>query len=102
MSPALVKPQLLDLYCDTGQPDKAVEMLSSGTIDDPSFGAEPGISAFRQGRVYFLLGNDDHAGTLLTEYAIPRLRQDRTLRALESARMLLRGEAGSPRPHSPC
>ncbi len=91
-NPAQVKPLLLDLYCDTGQPEKAVEMLSSGTIDDPSLGAEPGASAMRQGRVYFLLGNAEYSGTLWSKYAIPRLRADRALRALEATRLLLRGE----------
>ncbi len=91
-NPALVKPQLLDLYCDTGQPDKAAEILGGGTIDDPSFGAEPGIAALRHSRVYFLLGNDDYAGTLLTTYAIPRLQLDRALRVFDSSRYLLHGE----------
>ena len=91
-TPAQVKPQLLDLYCDTGQPDKAVEMLSSGTIDDPSLGAEPGVAAMRQGRAYFLLGNQDYSGTLWDKYAIPRLRLDRALRALDSTRTLMRGD----------
>ncbi len=75
-NPAQVKPMLLDLYCDTGQPDKAVEMLSSGTINDPSFGTEPGVSAMRQSRVYFLLGNAEYSGTLWEKYAIPSLRYD--------------------------
>ena len=31
MSPALVKPQLVDLYCNTGQPDRALELLTMGS-----------------------------------------------------------------------
>ena len=94
-NPAQVKPQLLDLYCDTGQPEKATEMLGGGSPDDPSFGSEPGVSAMRQGRVYFLLGNQDYSGTLWEKFALPRLRIDRALRALESTRLLLRGEGRS-------
>jgi tetratricopeptide (TPR) repeat protein len=91
-NPALVKPQLLDLYCETGQADKAVEMLVSGTIDDPSFGSEPGVSAMRQARVHFLLGNADYAGTIWEKYAIPRLRFERAIRSLDAAKGFIRGD----------
>ena len=57
MSPLLVKPQLVDLYCFTGQPDRALELLSTGASEDPNLGTEPGTSFMRQGQVYFLLGN---------------------------------------------
>lgn len=90
-NPALVKPQLVDLYCDTGQPEKALELFTTGTTDDPSFGAEPGTSAMRQGRVHFLLGNDN-ATTLWEKYAIPRLKQDRATRALNVLTSTLRGD----------
>jgi hypothetical protein len=90
-NPALVKPQLVDLYCDTGQPEKALEMFTSGTTEDPSFGTEPGVSAMRQARVYFLLGNEN-ATTLLEKYAIPRLRQDRGSRSLAIAMNFTKGE----------
>jgi tetratricopeptide (TPR) repeat protein len=92
-NPSLVKPQLLDLYCDTGQPDKALEILSSGTIGDPAFGTEPGASEHRQATSYFLFGNSDYAATLWEKYAIPRLRYDRGARALGATQALLRGEA---------
>jgi tetratricopeptide (TPR) repeat protein len=92
-NPALVKPQLLDLYCDTGQPDKAMEILSSGTIGDPSFGSEQGVAELRQARAYFLFGNYEYAATLWEKYAIPKLRYDRTNRALVATQALLRGEA---------
>ena len=93
VNPALVKPQLLDLYCDTGQPEKSLEMLSTGTIEDPSFGSEPGTSAMRQGRTYFLLGNCEYAATLWEKYAIPRLRFDRASRALGATQGMIKGEA---------
>src|SRR5205823_3529471 len=41
MSPVIVKPQLVDLYCNTGQPDKALELLSLGASEDPNLGTEP-------------------------------------------------------------
>jgi hypothetical protein len=91
-NPALVKPQLIDLYCDTGQPEKAIEMFSTGTINDPSFGNEPGVPALRQGRAYFLMGNDEYGATLLEKYAIPALRYERGSRALGAAAALIKGE----------
>jgi tetratricopeptide (TPR) repeat protein len=94
-NPALVKPKLLDLYCETGQPEMALEMLGAGAIEDPQFGAEPGTSALRQGRAYFLIGNAEYAATLWEKYAIPRLRYDRTVRALGETQALVKGEAQS-------
>ena len=32
-SPMIVKPQLVDLYCTTGQPDKALDLLSVGSVE---------------------------------------------------------------------
>lgn len=92
LSPAVVRPQLLDLYCDTGQPDKAIEMLGAGAAEDPTFGTEPGLSALRQGRSYFLMGNTEYASTLWDRYAIPRLRQDRANRALSATQGYIHGE----------
>ncbi len=91
-NPALVRPRLVDLYCETGQPEKAVELFTSGTINDPTFGSEPGLPALRQARSYFLLGNDDYAATLLEKYALPALRFDRGARALGAASAFLKGE----------
>jgi len=68
-------------------------LISVGSIDDPNLGSEPGSSALRQGRIYFLLGNYNSAATLWQEHAIPRLRFDRAVRALEAGRALTRGEA---------
>jgi tetratricopeptide (TPR) repeat protein len=92
-STAIVKPRLVDLYCNTGQPEKALELLATGALEDPNLGAEPGSGAFRQGRVYFLLGNYLSAATLWKERAIPRTRSDRSGKLLASATALTRGEA---------
>jgi tetratricopeptide (TPR) repeat protein len=93
ISPALVKPQLIDLYCHTGQADKALELLAVGAVDDPNLGSQPGASAMRQGMVYFLLGNYLSAATLWQDRAIPRLRFDRSNRVLSAGSALVRGEA---------
>jgi tetratricopeptide (TPR) repeat protein len=93
VSPAVVKPQLVDLYCTTGQPDKALELLAVGSIDDPNLGTQPGASPTRQGTVYFLLGNYMSAATLWQDRAIPRLRFARSERALNAAAAMIRGEA---------
>ncbi len=92
MSPMIVKPQLVDLFCLTGQPDRAVELLSTGASEDPNLGTEPGASFMRQGEVYFLLGNYVTAAHLWQERAIPRLRYDRSMRALTMGQLLSRGE----------
>jgi hypothetical protein len=91
ISPPIVKPRLIDLYCNTGQPDRALELFS-GVIDDPNLGSEPGAGAFRQGRVYLLLGNYIPAATLWQDKAIPRVRFDRSGRVLTSGSALARGE----------
>lgn len=91
-----VKPLLVDLYCDTGQPEKALDILAtSTTIDDPTLGAEPGTSAYRQGRVYFLLGNYSYAASLWRNYGIRQIRFERSFAALGAGTSLLHGEAKS-------
>jgi tetratricopeptide (TPR) repeat protein len=92
LSPPVVKPRLIDLYCNIGQPDRALELFS-GVIDDPNLGSEPGTGAFRQGRVYFLLGNYIPASSLWQDKSIPRIRFDRSTRALSAAGALARGDA---------
>jgi Tfp pilus assembly protein PilF len=91
MSPAIVKPQLVDLYCATGQPDRALEQLTSGVAEDPNLG-EPGTSTFRQGQVYLLLGNYLSTASLWQDRAIPRLRLDRSAKALFVGQRMMRGD----------
>jgi tetratricopeptide (TPR) repeat protein len=93
VQPAVVKPRLIDLYCNTGQPDKALELLAVGAIDDPNLGSEPGSGALRQGRVYHLLGNYLSAVSLWKDRAIPRVRYDRSTRVLGASSALTHGEA---------
>jgi hypothetical protein len=90
-NPAVVKPQLVDLYCETGQPEKAMELLGSDP-NDQSFGTEPGAAPMRHGRAYFLVGNDNYAGTIWEKFALPRIRFDRTMRALTSTQAIMQGE----------
>lgn len=94
VNPAIVKPKLLDLYCDTGQPEKALDLLATSTsIEDATLGAEPGLPALRQGRVYFLLGNYEYASTLWQKNAIPRVRLERSFSGLGAAQALIHGDA---------
>src|SRR5262249_29259793 len=84
---------LVDLYCDTGQPDKALDLLSKSTnVDDPAFGDKPGTSSFRQGRVYMLVGNYDYAANLWSRYSLRSLRFERSFNALSAAAALIHGE----------
>jgi tetratricopeptide (TPR) repeat protein len=90
---ALVKPQLLDLYCSTGQPDKAMDLLNVGSIGDPNLGSEPGVATYRQGLVYYLLGNYLSTASLWNERSIPQVRMMRSNRALEAAKYYAHGQA---------
>ncbi len=92
MNPALVKPTLLDLYCQVGEPDQALELWTSGNFDDRTLSDGPGTAALRQGRVFLLVGNYDSALAVWTREAIPRLRTERTLGAPLAVRALLEGE----------
>jgi len=94
MAPMIVKPQLIELYCATGQPDRALEQLAEGGADD-SDPNQPGSAGFRQGQVYQLLGNYASATTLWRERAIPRLAYSRTFKALSAGQRLLLGEAAA-------
>jgi hypothetical protein len=93
--PAQVRPQLVDLYCDTGQPDKALDLLNNGSIDEASLETEPGAAAARQARVNFLLGYYEVAEQLWRDRAITRLRHERAMRALIAGASLLHGQAKS-------
>jgi tetratricopeptide (TPR) repeat protein len=93
VSPMYVKPQLIDLYCATGQPDKAMDLLGVGSVEDPSLGTEPGAAAYRQGMVYMLLGNYLVTDSLWREKSIPRVRFHRTGQLLTAGQLSVRGNA---------
>ncbi len=92
MAPTLVKPQLLDLYCSTGQPDRALEVVSPTGATDPNLG-DPATAAFRQGLVYKLMGNYSYAVMLWRNQALPRIAFDETSRALDVIGRMRQGEA---------
>lgn len=90
---AEVKPQLVDLYCTTGQPEKAMDLLNVGAIGDPNLGTEPGVAVYRQGLVYYLLANYLSTASLWGDRAIPQLRMERTNRSLAAGKGLILGQA---------
>jgi tetratricopeptide (TPR) repeat protein len=92
LSPAVVRPQLVDLYCDTGQPEKAQEMLASSPLEDSMLDGAPGVAAARQARVNYLLGFYESAAHLWQDTSISRLRVDRGLRGLNHTVALIRGQ----------
>ena len=91
-NPTSIRPGLIDLYCETGQPDKAFDLLGTSNSDDPTFSTGVGTSPYRQGRVHFLLGNYANAVILWTTKAIPPLRMQRSFQGLSTAQMILTGE----------
>ena len=88
VSPAVVKPRLIDLYCNTGQPDKALELSPSGRLTTRTSVPSRARARLRQGRVYFLLGNYMSAATLWRDRAIPRVRFERSSRAIAAGTVL--------------
>ena len=69
-----------------------LELISMAASEDPNLGTEPGMSFMRQGQVFQLLGNYLSAASLWRERAIPRLKYDRSMRALQAAQVTGRGE----------
>jgi tetratricopeptide (TPR) repeat protein len=86
----VVRPMLLDLYCQTGQPDRATDIL--GSTEDPSLGTGPGTAAHRQGLVSYLIGSYGFTATLWQQRAIPELRAAQAGQALVTGQSLLKGE----------
>ena len=89
---ATIRPALVDLYCDTGQPDKALDLVGTLAVDDPSLSTGIGTATHRQGKVYFLLGNYDNAVSLWRDKSIVQVRTQRSLQAPAATQLLLRGE----------
>ncbi len=87
-----IRSTLVDLYCETGQPDKALDVVSNLNIDDPSLSTGVGTATHRQGMIYFLLGNYTNALSLWTERSIAPLRTQRLMQAPMAAQAFLRGD----------
>jgi tetratricopeptide (TPR) repeat protein len=87
-----VKATLVDLYCQIGEPEKAVPHI--GNLEDPQLSTGPGTAGYRQGMVNFLLGHYEVAAPLWTN-AVMQIRAAESLKAMEAARTFL---AGDPRP----
>lgn len=83
VNPALVKARLVDLLCQVGQPDKAMEVLRQGDLNDPNLETEAGMSLYRHARVYLLMGQYEPATVILGQ-AIARIQALQTQRVLES------------------
>ena len=88
----LIRPTLVDLYCDTGQPDKALDLIGALAIDDPTLSTGFGTATYRQAKVYFLLGNYENAVGLWRDKSIPQVRTQRSLQAPGATLSLLKGE----------
>jgi tetratricopeptide (TPR) repeat protein len=86
----VARPLLVDLLCQTGQPDRASEFL--GNLGDQALNTGPGTAYWRQGLVSLLLGNAASAAELWQRRAIEGVRQAEIGQALATAQALLRGE----------
>ena len=86
-----IRPALVDLYCDTGQPELALDVIGPLDMGDPSLGSGVGTASYRQGRVYLLLGNYDYAITLWRDRAIAEVRRQRAIDATTAGQLLLTG-----------
>ena len=83
VNPAAVKARLVDLLCQVGKADEALELLQQGDINDPALETEPGMSQYRHARVYLLMGQYDTAAVILRQ-AIARLQAVQAQRAMEA------------------
>jgi len=92
LPPLQVKPSLLDLYCLSGQPDKALELWQGGNTSDANLSDGIGTAAMRQGRVFLLLGNYTSVVSLWGREAIPQLKFQRALKAPQATRLMLEGD----------
>ncbi|HWE40157.1 MAG TPA: hypothetical protein VG406_26635 [Isosphaeraceae bacterium] len=85
-----VKAPLVDLYCRTGQPDEAANLISPEP-NDPSLGGQPGESSYRRGLVNLLLGNYTGATQDWQFAAVHQVREAKVMEALRSPLALLAG-----------
>ena len=92
-----IRATLVDLYNDTGQPDKSLDIISSMNIDDPFLSSGPGMvgigtATHRQGMVYYLLGDYRNAVSLWEDRSITQVRNTRLVQPPMAAQALLHGE----------
>ncbi|WP_158633423.1 tetratricopeptide repeat protein [Tautonia sociabilis] len=87
---ASVRMQLVDLLCNIGRPDEAIEYLGGG--DEQGLSSGPGTAQFRQGRVYFLMGDYRTAAELWRSLALPQLQAARAEGAMQTATLMLTGQ----------
>jgi hypothetical protein len=85
-----VKWRLFDLYGQTAQPERAIELVAN--IDDPTLNTGPGTPSHRQGLASLLIGNYDNAASLWRSRALPQLRGALAAQALAAGRYLVDGE----------
>ena len=91
-NPAGIRPTLVDLLCDIGQPDKALDIIGPLNIGDPSLSSGVGSASYRQGQVYFLLGNYENAISLWRDRAIDEVRKQRSVEATAAGQALANGD----------
>ena len=88
-----VRYRLVDLYCQTGQPEEALK--EDEQHRGPHLNTGPGTPLHRQGMFSFLLGNYENTSRAWRERAIPQL-QMRRVQSLQAGRGLLRGDVKPP------
>jgi tetratricopeptide (TPR) repeat protein len=85
-----LRAQLVDLYCLAGWPDRALEVIDTGNVEDPALNTGPGSASYRSGTVYLLLGNYD-VTTSLWLRAARQVQGLMSAQSLEATRSFLRG-----------
>ena len=91
-NPAAVRPLLVDLYCDAGMPEKALDVIGNLNVDDPSLSTGIGTASYRQGKVYLLLGNYEQAVFLWRDKSVNQLQTQRGMMAPAATVMMLNGD----------
>ena len=84
---------LVDLYCSTGQPEKANERISGRPVNDPALFSGPGTPAYRQGSVNLLLGFYKNAVGYWRDYSLVQSQAAQTNDGLGMGRSILNGMA---------
>ena len=91
ISPKAVMGRLVELYCETGRPDKTTDQVANVEINDPALGTEPGEGAYRLGLISLLLG-DYIKGVALWSQAVRQTCEARVFEATDTLARMLLGE----------